>query len=99
MQQYLTPIIIHFKLHGRAALVEYSTKNCQIQLIGIFNQFWLKSQPKAKIQNKNDVIITQDKKMICVSIKSVFIFTIIIMFFFLLMYTITVFCKQKNVLW
>ena len=48
--------LITICLHGRAALVEYSTN-------------WLKSQPKAKIQNKNDVILIQGKKMICVSIK------------------------------
>ena len=36
------------KVLGRAALVENSTKNCEIQ-------------PKAKIQNKNDVIIIQGK--------------------------------------
>ena len=48
-------------------MVEYSTKKCQIQ-------HWLKSQPKAKIQDKNNVLVIKGKKMICASIKSELIF-------------------------
>ena len=58
-------------LHGRAALVENSTNWLKFSTIWLRIQpKWLKIQPKAKIQNKNDVIIIQSKKMICASIKS-----------------------------
>ena len=55
-------LLITNKYHGRAALVEYSTNWLNFAVFGwIFNQFWFNIQPKAKIQNKNDVII-QGKK-------------------------------------